>query len=85
MYNYFISKREELMMHYRMRSNVESTFNMLKRKFGDHLRSKNEFSQNNEVMAKCLAHNLCVLIQESLELGIDINFKKCAGIPVAHK
>ena len=85
MYLFYMKKREEFLMHYHKRSNVESTFNMLKRKFGDHLRSKNEISQNNEILAKCLAHNLCVLIQESLELGIELDFKKCAEIPIAHK
>ena len=85
MYLFYMKKREEFLMHYHKRSNVESTFNMLKRKFGDHLRSKNETSQNNEILAKCLAHNLCVLIQESLELGIELDFKKCAEIPIAHK
>lgn len=83
MYLYYTNKREEFLMHYHKRSNVESTFNMIKRKFGDHLRSKNEVSQNNEILAKCLAHNLCVLIQESLELGIELDFEKCAEIPIA--
>lgn len=85
MYHFYNNHREEFLMHYHKRSNVESCFSMLKKKFGDHIRSKNEISQNNEILAKCLAHNLCVLIQESLELGIDINFKKCAEIPIAHK
>lgn len=82
MYLYYMQKREEFLMHYHKRSNVESTFNMLKRKFGDHLRSKNETSQNNEILTKCLAHNLCVLIQESFELGIEIDFKECGKIPI---
>jgi hypothetical protein len=40
-------------------SNVESTFSMMKRKFGDSIRSKTD------------AHNLVVLIHEMYELGID--------------
>jgi hypothetical protein len=57
---------------------------MIKTKFGKHLRTKHEISQNNEILAKCLCHNICVLIQEMLELGIEIDFKKCAEIPIAH-
>ncbi len=34
MYHYFNRHQDDFMMHYHKRSNVESTFNMLKRKFG---------------------------------------------------
>jgi hypothetical protein len=37
MYHYFQFKREEFLQHYHKRSNVESTFSMIKRKFGDSL------------------------------------------------
>ena len=84
MFDMYATHREEFMMHYHKRSNVETTFSMLKKKFGDYLRTKHEVSQNNEILAKCLAHNICVLIQEMLELGIEIDFKKCAEIPIAH-
>ncbi len=85
MFDFYTKHREEFMMHYHKRSNVETCFHMLKRKFGNCIRTRNEVSQNNEILAKCLAHNLCVLIQEMLELGIEIDFKKCADIPIAHK
>ncbi len=84
MFDMYTIHREEFMMHYHKRSNVESTFHMLKNKFGDYIRTKHEVSQNNEILAKCLAHNICVLVQEMLELGIEIDFKKCAEIPIAH-
>jgi len=84
MFDLYTAHREDFLMHYHKRSNVESTFHMLKSKFGDYLRSKREASQNNEILAKCLAHNICVLIQEMFELGIDIDFEKCAEIPIAH-
>lgn len=84
MFDMYTVHREEFMMHYHKRSNVETTFSMIKKKFNDYLRSKHETSQNNEIMAKCLAHNICVLIQEMLELGIEIDFNKCANIPNAH-
>jgi len=85
MYRFFINYPEEFGHHYHKRSNVETTFHMLKEKFGSHLRSKTETGQANEMLAKCLCHNLCVLIQEAYELGIDINFEKSAEYQIAHK
>lgn len=43
---------------------------MVKRKFGDSLRSKTDTAMVNEVLAKILCHNLVVLIHEMYELGI---------------
>jgi len=57
--------------HYRKRSNVESAFSMMKRKFGDSLRSKTDVAMVNETLCKILCHNLVVLIHEMCELGID--------------
>ncbi len=71
MFHYFQFKQEEYMKHYHLRSNVESTFSMVKRKFGDSVRSKTDTAMVNEVLCKFLCHNLCVLIQEECELGID--------------
>jgi len=70
MFGYFMYRREEFLAHYHKRSNVESTFSAIKRKFGDSLRSKTETAQVNETMAKVLCHNLVVLIHEMYELGI---------------
>lgn len=85
MYKFFINYPTEFNHHYHKRSNVETTFSMIKRKFGNHLRSKTELGQTNELLAKCLCHNLCVLIQEAHELGIPIEFDKCADEKYAHK
>ncbi len=74
MYNYFTYNQEEFMARYHLRSNVESTFAMLKAKFTDLIRSKDETAQTNEVLLKVLCHNICVLIQEMFELGIAPNF-----------
>ena len=49
---------------------------MIKRKQGGHLKTKNDIAQVNEVMCKCLVHNICVLIQEMFELGIKIDFEE---------
>lgn len=70
MYHYFAFRREEFLRHYHKRSNAESVFSMVKRKFGDSLRSKSREAQVNELLMKFLCHNLCVLVQETQELGI---------------
>ena len=41
---------------------------MIKRKFGDSLRSKTETAQVNETLAKVLCHNIVVLIHEMYAL-----------------
>src|SRR5262245_40518926 len=40
MLHYFHFRRDEFLSHYHKRSNVESTFSAIKRKFGDSVRSK---------------------------------------------
>ncbi len=74
MYHYYQFKRVEFMAHYHKRSNVESTFSMIKAKFGGFVRSKRPVAQTNEVLCKVLCHNLCCLIQSSYELGIEATF-----------
>jgi transposase len=71
MYHFFMFKRETFLSHYHKRSNIESTFSMLKRKFGDSLRSKTDTAMVNETLCKVLCHNLVVLIHEMHELGIE--------------
>jgi hypothetical protein len=44
---------------------------MIKRKFGDSLRSKSDVGQMNEVLCKVVAHNLCVLIACIHEIGLE--------------
>lgn len=74
MFNYFVYNRDEFMQHYHLRSNVETTFFMIKSKFTDVVRSKNEIAQKNELLLKVLCHNIVVLIQETNELGVEPNF-----------
>lgn len=71
---YFLYRREEFLAHYHKRSNVETAFSMMKRKFGDFVRSKTDVAMVNEALAKVLAHNLVVLIHEMYELGIEPAF-----------
>jgi transposase len=74
LFHYYSFKREEFLMHYHKRSNVETTFSMIKAKFGERLRSKTETAQINEALCKVLCHNLCVVIQSMYELGIEPEF-----------
>ena len=74
MYHYFMMNKEEFMEHYHQRSNVETTFMMVKTKFGDKLKSKNWIAQKNELLCKLIAHNIVVVIHEMYELGVKPNF-----------
>ena len=75
-FHYFSFNKEEYMAHYHRRSNIESTFSAIKRKFGDAVRSKTEIACVNEVICKCVCQNLTALIQEQFELGVDPVFWK---------
>jgi transposase len=66
--------REEFLGHYHKRSHVETTFSMIKAKFGQRLRSRSMTGQINEALCKVLCHNLCVVIQSVRELGIEAAF-----------
>jgi hypothetical protein len=67
-------RKPEFMDHYYRRNNIESTFSMMKARFGDRLRGKSEHAQENEALCKVICHNLCVLIQSINELNIKIAF-----------
>lgn len=74
MYHYFSFNTDRFMQSYHKRSNVESTFMMIKAKFGDSVRSKLETAQINEALCKVLCHNICCLIQAMYELGLKPKF-----------
>lgn len=74
MYHFFSYNSERFMQNYHRRSNVESTFMMIKAKFGDALRSKTERAQVNEALCKVLCHNICCLIQAMQELNLKPKF-----------
>ena len=73
MFHFYNFNRAEFLQHYHKRSNVETTFHMIKSKFGQQLRSKTLTAQINEALCKVLCHNLCCLIQPTYELGISRN------------
>jgi transposase len=74
MFHLYHFHRWEFLAHYNKRNNVETTFSMIKAKFGDHVRSKTDVPMVNEVLCKVICHNIVCLIHESHELGIDTTF-----------
>jgi len=76
MFHFYSYNQERFMQNYHKRSNVESTFHMIKAKFGDSLRSKTERAQINEALCKILCHNICCLIQSMYELNLKPKFWK---------
>jgi transposase len=78
MYHLYSYNTERFMEHYHKRSNVETTFHMIKSKFGIALRSKTKTAQINEALCKVLAHNICCLIQSMYELGVKPDFWQAA-------
>lgn len=70
LFHFFQLNREEFLAHYHRRSNVETTFSMIKRVIGDTLRSKNPVAQINEALLMVVCHNIRCLIHEMIELGI---------------
>lgn len=74
MFHLYSYNQDRFMQCYHKRSNVESTFSMIKAKFGDSLRSKTKTAQVNEALCKILCHNLCCLVQSLYELNITPDF-----------
>lgn len=64
---YFASK-------YHRRSNVESTFGALKRKYGDFCRSKKFESQENEILCKIICFNCSKLAEALLSYDLKEGF-----------
>ena len=63
MFHFFQYRREEFLTHYHKRSNVESTFSMMKAKFRDGVRAKTDVAMVNEALCKIICHNICCVIQ----------------------
>jgi transposase len=74
MFGLFQFRRPEFLKHYHARSKVESTFAMVKAKFQDAVRSRTDTAMKNEVLLKLLCHNVVVVHQDIVELGIEPEF-----------
>ncbi len=66
----FLLNQDKFLSHYHRRSNVETTFAMIKRKFGSAVASRLPTAQANEVLAKCVAHNLCCVVKAIFTAGL---------------
>lgn len=75
-FHFFQFHREEFLAKYHKRSNVESVYSAVKRKFGDSVMSRDDTAMVNEVLCKFLCQNLTCLIQEQETLGIAPIFWK---------
>jgi transposase len=71
LFGFFQFNRPEFLKRYGQRSNVESTFSMCKAKFGDAIRSRTDTAMKNEALCKFLCHNIVVVHQAVIELGIE--------------
>jgi transposase len=74
LYYFYQLHNDKFKAFYHQRSNVETTFSMIKRKFGERLKCKTEKAQINELLCKVLCHNLCCVVQSIYELGIETDF-----------
>jgi len=81
-FHLFQANRAEFDRRYHARSNVESVFSALKRKFGENVRSKNGIAQINEILCKLIAYNLTVLVHEIYENGISPAFSPIVRDPM---
>jgi transposase len=74
MYCFATVNRDLFLVHYHRRSNVESAFSAMKRKFGDNVRARLPDAMFNEVAMKAICHNLSCVVHAIHELGIDPKF-----------
>ncbi|MBI2176393.1 transposase [Candidatus Woesearchaeota archaeon] len=73
-YTYLMEHYDDFMAHYHKRSNVEALFSALKRKLGTYIKTKKDVAQANEILCKCLCHNLITLIEAIFTLDAEVNF-----------
>jgi transposase len=74
LFHFFQFNRDEFLASYHRRSNAESTFSAMKRKFGEIIRSKTPVAQRNELLLKVLCHNIVCVIHEIHESGVAATF-----------
>ena len=67
----FELKRDEFDAAHHQRPNVEATFSSTKRTPNETLLSRTTVAKFNELLAKILAYNVCIVIRESERHGLD--------------
>lgn len=72
MYHLFALNGPDWQEKVNQQSQAESTFSMIKRKFGEKVFSKTETGQINEILCKVLCHNLTVVIYWLYQFGVEI-------------
>lgn len=77
MFRYFQRNKDNFLKHYHRRSNVETTFAMIKLRLGEFLKCKNYEAQRNELLMKFIVHNITCLVSEIFENSIHVDFKEC--------
>ncbi len=70
----FLLNQERFLPHYHRRSNVESVFAMIKERFGGGVLSRRPTARINEVLAKCVAHNLRCVVKAIFVSGLAPTF-----------
>ena len=75
----FLNRHDEFMDEYHQRSNAESTFSALKRKFPSQIRMKYPTGQVNETLCKVLAYNLSGVAREVRMRSVKPEFPSEVG------
>lgn len=70
----FLFNKDKFLPHYHRRSNVETVNWMIKSKFGSSVDSKTPTAQANEVLCKCLLHNLACIVHAIFAAGLAPRF-----------
>ena len=70
----FLFHQDSFLPHYHRRPAVEGTFSMIKRKFRPSVATRLPVAQVNEVLAKCVAHNLCCVVKAIFTAGLAPTF-----------
>ncbi len=76
MINMWFENRQYFLDHYHKRSNVESAFSAMKRKFLPYVRSKSTQAQYNEILCKVCCYNVSVLCTAMFELGVNLRLEE---------
>jgi transposase len=87
LFHLYSYRLDEFLPHYHRRSNVESTFSMMKRVFTETLRSKGPIAQANELLLMVVAHNIRTLVHSIFELDVQVpGLSPCTqSLIAAHK